>query len=104
MPWTAGRDVMHVIGIDVGGTKIAGAVVTARGDLCYSLLEPTRAREGPETLMRRLIAMAAQLRDRRPDVAAIGVASAGQIDPELGTVVYANRNLPGWTGMPIAAR
>ncbi|MGH2390350.1 MAG: ROK family protein, partial [Chloroflexota bacterium] len=104
MPWTAGRDVMHVIGIDVGGTKIAGAIVTARGDLCYSLQEPTRAWEGPETLMRRLIAMAAQLRDRRPDVAAIGVASAGQIDPELGTVVYANRNLPGWTGMPIAAR
>src|SRR6185437_13492051 len=66
--------------------------------------EPTQAWEGPEALMRRLIVMAADLRDRRPDVAAIGVASAGQIDHRHGTVVYANQNLPGWTGMQIADR
>lgn len=93
-----------VIGMDVGGTKIAAAVVTPAGDILDALQEPTRAQEGPEALMARLIAMAARLRERRPEVRAIGVASAGQIDQRAGTVIYANENIPGWTGMPIAER
>ncbi|MGH2410485.1 MAG: ROK family protein, partial [Chloroflexota bacterium] len=43
----------YVIGLDVGGTKIAGAVVTARGEIRARVQEPTRAHEGPEALMRR---------------------------------------------------
>jgi len=62
-----------VIGIDVGGTKIAGAVVTPAGQILDALQEPTRTHEGPEALMARLSDMAARLRRRQPDVRAIGV-------------------------------
>lgn len=103
-PSTLGDAADLVIGIDVGGTKIAGAVVTAGGTTLNALQEPTRAREGPEALMARLIALATRLRARHPVVRAIGVASAGQIDHRTGCVIYANENLPGWTGMPIADR
>ena len=36
--------------------------------------------------------------------AAVGVASAGQIDPDSGDVVFATDNLPGWTGLPLGRR
>lgn len=100
----AAGDDRPVIGIDVGGTKIAAAVVTPTGAILDAVQEPTRAQEGPEALMARLIALAARLRERHPQVRAIGLASAGQIDHRSGTVIYANENLPGWTGMPIAER
>lgn len=94
----------QVIGLDVGGTKIAAAVITSQGIIREILRLPTRAQEGPDALIERLIDVSARLRERHPAVEAIGVASAGQIDHRLGTVVYANENLPGWTGMPIAER
>jgi glucokinase len=37
-----------------------------------------------------------------PHAAAIGIATAGWVNPTTGRVVYATENLPGWTGTPIA--
>jgi glucokinase len=36
------------------------------------------------------------------DVTAVGLATAGWVDPSQGRVVYATDNLPGWTGAHIA--
>lgn len=92
------------IGIDVGGTKIAAAVVTPTGEIREQLQVPTQAANGPEALISRLAELAIALHARYPGVSAVGVGSAGQIDHRMGIVTYANENLPGWTGMPIAAR
>ena len=54
--------------------------------------------------MAALVDLAQRLRVRHPSLAAIGVGSAGQIDHATGRVIYANENLPGWTGMEIARR
>ena len=35
-----------IIGIDVGGTKVAGGLVTLKGQLVKSLVVPTHAEEG----------------------------------------------------------
>src|SRR5439155_14950359 len=93
-----------VIALDVGGTKIAGAVVDARGTLLRRTQAPTNADAGAEVVMATLIAVAQRLRDDYPAVSAVGVGSAGQIDHATGTVIYADENLPGWTGMAIRAR
>jgi predicted NBD/HSP70 family sugar kinase len=33
---------------------------------------------------------------------AVGIATAGSVNPETGSIVYATENLPGWTGTRIA--
>jgi glucokinase len=54
--------------------------------------------------MAALTDTAQQLHALYPQARAVGVGSAGQIDHESGVVVFANENLPGWTGMNIRAR
>lgn len=75
--------------------------VTIDGQLVSQTHSPTDARRGPAavlaTLERAVASVAAELDDLR----AVGVACAGQIHPETGSVVYAP-NLD-WRDVPLAA-
>lgn len=48
-------DAGYVIGIDLGGTKMAGAVTNLLGRVVYSLKEPTCASDGPEAVFQSLL-------------------------------------------------
>jgi glucokinase len=93
-----------VLALDVGGTKLAGGLLVA-GALHHRHEVATLAREGAEAILGRLIGLARQVMARAeiPPVA-VGVASAGQIDPHSGDVIFATDNLPGWTGLPLGKR
>jgi len=97
---------IEIIGIDLGGTNTKFGLVSRTGDLLWSDVTPTPAAGGRAALLDVLkhIARTALERcrqtGRRP--AAIGIATAGWVDPSAGRVVYATENLPGWTGTPIA--
>lgn len=78
---------MYAIGIDIGGTKIAGGVVSVDGAVSEIIRRPTPASSASE--MEDVIAeMAMTLLDGR-NVAGIGIAAAGFIDAEGATVYYA---------------
>lgn len=62
-----------------------------------SVETPTEARMGAAHMMTRVIAVLEKLYPF--DV--IGVSTAGQVDPEKGTIRYANDNIPGYTGMDV---
>lgn len=47
-------DAGYVIGIDLGGTKMAGAVTNLQGKVIFSLKESTKANEGPEAVFQSL--------------------------------------------------
>ena len=96
----------HVVGIDLGGTSIkSGVVSTADGRVLFPSATPTPAASGREGLLSALVRIArARLDDAagsglRP--AAVGIATAGWVDPRSGRVIYATDNLPGWTGTEI---
>ncbi len=93
-----------ILALDVGGTKIAAAVDEGTGALRDRMQIATPVQEGAEAIMAALVDLAQRLRARHPSVAAVGVGSAGQIDHTTGRVIYANENLPGWTGMDVAQR
>ena len=78
---------MHAIGIDIGGTKIAGAVVDEFGAIVRSERVPTPAGD-PQLLEDAVVAMIESLSDDGP-AAAVGVAAAGFIDAAQSTVYYA---------------
>jgi glucokinase len=74
------------VGIDIGGTKIAGGVVDAAGGIVEKLRVDTPT--DVDALVDAVVGMADALRTRH-DVAAIGVAAAGFIDHDRSTVIHA---------------
>lgn len=78
---------MHSIGIDIGGTKIAGALVSDAGEILAERREPTPAGD-PSAITDLVVRMIEELRDGQ-EVIAAGVAAAGFIDAAQSTVYYA---------------
>ncbi|TFB52028.1 ROK family glucokinase [Cryobacterium tagatosivorans] len=78
---------MHAIGIDIGGTKIAGALVDEAGNIIRSDRTPTSAGD-PAEIEDAVVAMIRNLSEGE-DVIAAGVAAAGFIDAAQSTVYYA---------------
>jgi glucokinase len=96
-----------LLGIDIGGTKIAaGLVDAATGKVLLSQRIPTQASEGGEAVLERAIEMARTMVGEGvlkgiPLPSAIGVGAGGQIDPSTGVVLSATDILPGWAGTPL---
>ncbi|HEY1106471.1 MAG TPA: ROK family protein, partial [Agromyces sp.] len=78
---------MHAIGIDIGGTKIAGAVVDELGAIVRSDRVPTPAGDAA-ALERAVVDMIAGLRGT-DEIEAVGVAAAGFVDAAQSTLYYA---------------
>ncbi|HEY3330093.1 MAG TPA: ROK family protein [Capsulimonadaceae bacterium] len=94
---------LHYLGVDIGGTKIAAAVVTENGDVVSRAQLATEAHlGGAHVLARALDAAAAAIETASVAVAGIGVGAGGQIDATRGVVISATDVLPGWTGTDIA--
>jgi glucokinase len=79
--------IVHSIGIDIGGTKIAGALVSDDGMIHAELREPTPAGD-PAAITDVVVSMIERLREGS-EVVAAGVAAAGFIDATQSTVYYA---------------
>ncbi|GGU76455.1 hypothetical protein GCM10010211_48090 [Streptomyces albospinus] len=89
--------------LDIGGTKIAGALVDADGRMVVRAARPTPADQDGATVMRAVAAVVRELA-AGPDwvrVAAVGIGSAGPVDASAGTVSPVN--IPGWRGFPLVA-
>ena len=101
--WRDLHDTQRVfVGIDLGGTNTKYGLVTAQGELLYHSSAPTPWKEGRDALLSHLQqTVSACLEEAGPRAVkpeAIGLATAGWVDPGSGQVVYATENLPGWTG------
>ncbi|WP_025156841.1 ROK family protein [Leifsonia aquatica] len=91
-----------VVGIDIGGTKTAAAIVDRAGRVSHRVERPTPAREGAEAILDAAAAVAAEAVVRSGAVpVAYGVGSAGAFD-ERGVVVHATDHLAGWCGTDAA--
>lgn len=94
-------------GIDLGGTKIAAAVIGPDHGIVGYNRRPTPEKGGPADVAR---AMSEAIREAAADAGtetgrlrAVGVGAPGSVDTPAGTVSDAG-NLPGWEGsFPLAA-
>ncbi|MEU3949366.1 ROK family protein [Streptomyces sp. NPDC029526] len=93
-----------VAALDIGGTKIAGALVNGRGGLLVRAQRPTPARQDGGTVMRAVEEVLGELTASPlwPGVTAVGIGSAGPVDASAGTVSPVN--VPGWRDFPLVAR
>lgn len=89
---------LTVLGLDLGGTKIAAGVVDAEGNLLSHLRVPTPARGVRSDLAALFdVALAAVSAAKIPwrRIRALGVGVPGAFDPQTETVWAPN--LPGWS-------
>ncbi|MEU7059165.1 ROK family protein [Streptomyces sp. NPDC046197] len=93
-----------VAALDIGGTKIAGALVDGHGSILVRAQRATPAREHGDTVMRAVEEVLGDL-GASPlwgRASALGIGSAGPVDASAGTVSPVN--VPGWRGYPLVAR
>lgn len=98
---------MAVLAIDIGGTKLAAGLVETTGRLVERAEVPTRAAEGLEPVLGRIVGLGRKLLDRAASgggaVHRVGVGCAGPVDLARG-LVFSPPNLPGWREVPLVAR
>jgi glucokinase len=93
-----------VLGLDVGGTKLAAGVVGSDGSVRSWLSTPSHVEEGPDAVIARHLELGRSAVDKAAltwaDVAAVGIGCGGPLDPFRG-VVEAPLHLPGWNDVPL---
>jgi glucokinase len=93
-----------VIGVDIGGTKLATALATRQGQIVHKVRLPTEAERGPEFGVTRLIEMIHRNLDEttvsQEEVIGIGVACGSPMDAEEG-IILGPPNLQSWNPVPI---
>ncbi|MGW6745507.1 ROK family protein [Streptomyces sp. NPDC055025] len=93
-----------VVSLDIGGTKIAGALVDGGGRILVRAQRPTPAQEDGETVMRAVEEVLAEVlaSPLRASATAVGIGSAGPVDASAGTVNPVN--VVGLHGFPLVER
>ncbi|WTB92240.1 ROK family protein [Streptomyces cellulosae] len=93
-----------VAALDIGGTKIAGALVDREGRILARAQQPTPAREDGDTVMAAVGAVIGELAASPlwERAGAVGIGSAGPVDASAGTVSPVN--VPGWRDYPLVAK
>ncbi len=93
---------MLSIGIDIGGTKVLGALVDASGTVTLEKRVPSPAQD-PDQMVEVVASLITELADSAgQELEAVGVAAAGFIDATGSTVLYAP-NLK-WRNEPLRQR
>ncbi|MEV4833023.1 ROK family protein [Nonomuraea sp. NPDC049486] len=85
----------HVLAIDIGGTKLAAALVDASGSVLRSGTRPTPGQE----VMAALRGLIEEVTEGGPEPGAVGIGCAGPLDLAAGTVSPVN--MPSWRGFPL---
>ncbi len=90
----------RVIGVDIGGTKVAAAVVDEHGSVAEATLEPTRVGD-VDGLIDQVVETVRSLASAASGpVEAVGIGVPGIVDRSTGVAVVA-ANLP-WNETPLA--
>ncbi|HLK04459.1 MAG TPA: ROK family protein [Candidatus Acidoferrum sp.] len=94
-----------VIGVDVGGTKVAAGVVDAHGKILAHTRAPMNchgsAAEGLASVTSAIESLFSQHPQNRSLVRRIGICAPGPLDPRTGVVINPP-NVPCWRDFPLA--
>jgi glucokinase len=93
-----------VLGLDIGGTKIAAGVVGPDGSVRGFVVAPARAERGADDTLARLFELGRQAVAESgtswEDVEAIGIGCGGPLDSVNG-ILIAPLHLPGWENVHV---
>ena len=91
-----------VLGVDIGGTKIAVGIVDRSGKILAQGRTPMVANGTPEVALDAVVsAIDSMLSPSAVDIEGIGICAPGPLDPKSG-IVLNPPNLPCWRNFPLA--
>lgn len=92
-----------ILGVDIGGTKIAVALATAQGEILSRGYNLTPTPTNPDVIIDTIfttIEKTISAGKSKSQLLGIGIAAAGIIDSDAGKVIF-SPNLPGWHDVPL---
>ncbi len=96
----------YILGVDVGGTKIATGLVNKNGKLLSKTIVPTFAAKGFKCSLKQVYSSISEMisvaRVKNGEIAGIGICAPGPLNPAKG-IIYNPPNLPGWKNINIVA-
>lgn len=87
---------MKLLVFDIGGTSIKYSVCID-DELLPVKETPTNAHLGGSHILDTLISLI----EKETDYDAIGISTAGQVNANSGSIIYANSNIPNYTGLQL---
>ena len=97
------RQAENILAFDIGGTKIASAIVKSDGTLLHITQEPT-CQDGPEAGFEQLVSMTEKcLNDsclEREDLLGIGIGIAAALETDTDRILWAP-NIEGWRNVDL---
>jgi glucokinase len=94
-----------IIGVDIGGTKVAGGLVAPSGEIRYHTRVPMAANGGPESGLASVTKAIDQVCTKASSadgvLQGIGICAPGPLDPNRG-VILNPPNVPCWRNFPLA--
>ncbi|MFC4620308.1 ROK family protein [Camelliibacillus cellulosilyticus] len=88
---------MRIFAADIGGTKIKYCISNEEGIFeAYHEID-TESQKGGPYIIRKL----EDVISAHPSIDAISISTAGQVDSEKGSIIFANDNIPNYTGTNI---
>jgi glucokinase len=91
------------IGIDLGGTNLRVAVVSANGKILEQAREKTPVVAGPESTAQLMAQMISGLQKKHPSLVGVGIGSPGPLSRKERKI-FQTPNLPGFDGFPLGTR
>jgi len=90
-----------VLGVDIGGTKIAVGIVDRSGKILAQGRTPMVANETPEAALDAVVSAIDSMLSTSGQIEGIGICAPGPLDPKSG-IVLNPPNLPCWRNFPLA--
>lgn len=90
----------HVAAIDVGGTKILGALVDEEGNVKKEIRVPSDFALGGLHIMEKIFELIDQF-VQEEKIDAVGIGIGGRIDAEKGIINWGVKPVPHWFGLKV---
>ncbi len=93
-----------VLGVDLGGTKIAASWVDRAGGAGAVVSVATPAHDGPDAILDAVAFLVDRAMEGNDEISlrAVGIGTAGVVDVSTGTIVSATDALTGWPGTEVS--
>jgi glucokinase len=95
---------VHVLALDIGGTKLGAGVVSGDGSVRAQRQAPSQVEDGPHRMIERHLALGREAVEASgvpwSQIRAVGIACGGPLDPQAG-IIQSPLSLPGWDDLPL---
>ncbi|MHC1750641.1 MAG: ROK family protein [Cellulosilyticaceae bacterium] len=88
---------MKILAIDIGGTALKVAETTQDGTILSSQEYDSEAKKGGPFLIQKVC----DIISHHKDFDRIGISTAGIVDANTGSIIFASDNIPNYSGMAI---